>query len=138
MSGLPISSIGGISNWRDAAEFIFLGSNNVQDTTMHYGFRIVEDMIDGLSNWMDEKVFETLDDFRGLMSPNMSLENLNLNYHTLAKIDYDKCIDCHLCYAPCEDGAHQSIKLAHHDVNGSQKLRAEIIEDSCVGCNHVH
>ena len=136
--GLPISGIGGISNWRDAAEFILLGSNNVQVCTaaMHYGFRIVEDMIEGLSNWMDEKGFETLDDFRGLMSPNISRwENLNLNYHTMAKIDYDKCIDCHLCYAACEDGAHQSIRLAHHDVNGSQKLRAEIIEDSCVGCN---
>ena len=45
---VPISGIGGISNWRDAAEFIALGSTSVQVCTavMHYGFRIVEDMID--------------------------------------------------------------------------------------------
>src|SRR6266704_4991220 len=42
---LPISGIGGISNWRDAAEFIVLGCTTVQVCTavMHYGFRIVED-----------------------------------------------------------------------------------------------
>ncbi len=57
MRGLPISGIGGISTWRDAAEFIALGAGTVQVCTaaMHYGFRIVEDLIDGLSNWMDEK-----------------------------------------------------------------------------------
>ena len=33
---------------------------------MHYGYRIVEDMIDGLQNWMDEKGFASIDDFRGL------------------------------------------------------------------------
>ena len=70
--GLPISGIGGISGWRDAAEFILLGCGTVQVCTaaMHYGFRIVEDMIDGLSNWMDEKGFRTIEDFRGLsLSP---------------------------------------------------------------------
>ena len=47
---VPISGIGGISTWRDAAEFIALGATSVQVCTavMHYGFRIVEDMIDGL------------------------------------------------------------------------------------------
>ena len=67
-SRLPVSGIGGISGWRDAAEFILLGAGTVQVCTaaMHYGFRIVEDMIDGLSNWMDAKGFRTLDDFRGV------------------------------------------------------------------------
>ena len=46
---LPISGIGGIATWRDAAEFIALGSTSIQVCTaiMHYGFRIVEDMVDG-------------------------------------------------------------------------------------------
>src|SRR5271168_3222185 len=58
--GLPISGIGGVSGWRDAAEFILLGAQSVQACTapMHWGFRIVEDMIDGLKNWMDEKGFK--------------------------------------------------------------------------------
>ncbi len=68
---MPISGIGGIASWREAAEFILLGCGTVQVCTaaMHYGYRIVEDMIDGLSNWMDEKGFRTLDDFRGLCRP---------------------------------------------------------------------
>src|SRR6202042_3774053 len=61
---LPVSGIGGISNWRDAAEFILLGCTTVQVCTavMHYGFRIVEDMQDGLLAWMAEKGYATIDD----------------------------------------------------------------------------
>src|SRR5437762_4679425 len=65
--GMPISAIGGIATWRDAAEFMALGAGTVQVCTaaMHYGFKIVDDMIDGLSNWMDEKGYGRLDDFPG-------------------------------------------------------------------------
>ena len=64
---LPLSGIGGIATWRDAAEFFLLGCGNVQVCTaaMHYGYRIVEDMADGLLGWMRDKGFATLDDFRG-------------------------------------------------------------------------
>jgi len=112
--GLPISGIGGIATWRDAAEFILLGCSTVQVCTaaMHYGFRIVEDMIDGLSNWMDEKGFRTIDDFRGFSVPRVvDWKNLDLNYKIVARIDTDKCIGCDLCYIACWDGAHQCIHV---------------------------
>src|SRR5271170_1960974 len=72
--GLPISGIGGVSGWREAAEFMLLGCGTVQVCTaaMHYGYRIVEDMADGLSNWMDEKGFRTIEDFRGLSLPKVT------------------------------------------------------------------
>ena len=56
-AGLPISGIGGIGNWKDAAEFIALGAGSVQVCTaaMIYGFNIVQEMKEGLSNWMDSK-----------------------------------------------------------------------------------
>ena len=85
--GIPISGIGGISGWRDAAEFILLGCGTVQVCTaaMHYGFRIVEDMIDGLSNWMDEKGFRTIEDFRGRSVPKVTeWKHLDLNYKIVA------------------------------------------------------
>ncbi|HTS48793.1 MAG TPA: NAD-dependent dihydropyrimidine dehydrogenase subunit PreA [Bryobacteraceae bacterium] len=113
-SRLPISGIGGISGWQDAAEFILLGAGTVQVCTaaMHYGFRIVEDMIDGLSNWMDTKGFRTLDDFRGLSLPRVvEWKHLDLNYKIVARIHPEKCIGCELCYAACWDGAHQCIHL---------------------------
>ena len=72
--GMAISGIGGISNWRDAAEFISLGASTVQVCTaaMHHGFRIVEEMADGLSNWMDGKGFGDVKTFTGMAIPNTS------------------------------------------------------------------
>jgi len=110
--GLPISGIGGISGWREAAEFMLLGCGTVQVCTavMHYGYRIVEDMIDGLKNWMAEKGFATLDDFRGLSIPKVTeWKHLDLNYRIVARIKRDLCIGCDLCYIACWDGAHQCI-----------------------------
>ena len=112
--GLPISGIGGISGWREAAEFILLGCGTVQVCTaaMHYGYRIVEDMIDGLSNWMDEKGFRTIEDFRGLSVPKITeWKHLDLNYRIVARINRDTCIGCDLCYIACWDGAHQCIHI---------------------------
>jgi dihydropyrimidine dehydrogenase (NAD+) subunit PreA len=111
---LPVSGIGGISGWREAAEFLLLGCQTVQICTavMHYGYRIVEDMIEGLSNWMDEKGFATLDDFRGLsLGRVVEWKHLNLNYKIVAVIDPEKCIGCELCYIACWDGAHQCIHM---------------------------
>src|SRR3954447_3869012 len=104
-SGLAISGIGGISNWRDAAEFMALGAGNVQVCTaaMVYGFKIVEEMISGLSNWMDEKGYRTLEDFSGRATRNVTdWQYLNLNYITKARIDQEKCISCGRCHIACE------------------------------------
>ncbi|MDD5542707.1 MAG: NAD-dependent dihydropyrimidine dehydrogenase subunit PreA [Acidobacteriia bacterium] len=111
---IPVSGIGGISTWQDAAEFMLLGCTSIQVCTavMHYGFRLVEDMIDGLSNWMDEKGFKTIEDFRGLSLARMTdWGNLDMNYKIVASIDPDKCIGCDLCHIACWDTAHQCIHI---------------------------
>ena len=137
---IPVSGIGGISDWRDAAEFIALGSTSVQVCTavMHYGFRIVEDMIDGLSNYLDEKGFATVNELRGQALANVvDWGELDLNYKIVAEIDAEACIGCQLCYVACEDGAHQCIAQAvggDADGNGQGRVPA-ILEDHCVGCN---
>jgi dihydropyrimidine dehydrogenase (NAD+) subunit PreA len=131
--GKPISAIGGIGTWRDAAEFMALGAGSVQVCTaaMHYGFRIVDDMIAGLSNWMDGKGYRTLDDFVGRAVPNVTdWQFLNMNYSIKAHIDQDKCIQCGLCHIACEDTAHQAITKVKDG-----RRHFEVIEDECVGCN---
>ena len=142
--GLPISGIGGISNWKDAAEFIALGSTSVQVCTaiMHYGFRIVEDMIDGLNDFLDKKGFTSVNELRGRAVKSVNKwETLNLNYKRIADINYDKCIGCNLCYIACEDGAHQAIDLIDEGGRGlgpgrlPGKKIPQINVEHCVGCN---
>ncbi|MGE0495706.1 MAG: NAD-dependent dihydropyrimidine dehydrogenase subunit PreA [Vulcanimicrobiota bacterium] len=130
---LPISGIGGIETWRDAAEFILMGASSVQVCTavMKHGFRIVSDMVTGLSRWMDEKGFKTINDFAGLSSGRLSdWGDLDLNYRIIANINPDKCIGCQVCYIACEDGAHQAILLS-----GNGTRVPKINEEACVGCN---
>lgn len=131
---VPISGIGGITTWRDAAEFILLGSTSVQVCTaaMKYGFRIIDDLNEGLSNWMDEKGYKTLDDFKGKSIEKITKwEALDLNYHIVANINQDTCIGCGLCFIACEDTSHQAINIAQ----GAKKNKYEINEPECVGCN---
>ncbi len=130
-AGLPISGIGGVTTWRDAAEFIALGCGSVQVCTaaMTYGFRIVEEMVSGLSHYMDTKGFRTIEDFRGRAVPNVTdWQYLNLNYVTKARIDQDLCIKCGRCYAACEDTSHQAIAMGPGRV-------FEVIDEECVACN---
>ncbi len=130
--GLPISGIGGVSNWRDAVEFILLGSSTVQVCTevMLRGYGVVEDMIDGLEEYMRTHGFRTIPEMVGkAVPPFQEWGDLDLNYETVARIDTDKCIGCQLCVAACHDGAHQCIHPQEH-------TRVPRIDESeCVGCN---
>ncbi len=132
-ANLPISGIGGITTWRDAAEFMALGAGNVQVCTaaMTYGFKVVEEMIDGLKDWMEQSGYNTLDDFIGRAVPNVSdWQHLNLNYIAKAKINQDLCIKCGRCHIVCEDTSHQAISA---DKNGERYF--EVMDDECVGCS---
>ena len=132
--GLPISGIGGVSSWRDAVEFILLGCSSVQVCTevMLRGYRVVEDMIEGLTEYMRERGMTRLDDLRGKAVPNFSeWGELDLNYETVAKIDAAKCIGCHACVVACHDGAHQCI---HPRTDGASRVPV-VDESECVGCN---
>ncbi len=131
--GLPISAIGGITTWRDAAEFLAMGAGTVQVCTaaMTYGFKIIDEMVSGLKNWMLAKGYERIDEFRGRAVGNVvDWQYLNLNYVAKAKIDQDLCIKCGRCHIVCEDTSHQAIARV---VNGERKFVVK--DEECVGCN---
>jgi len=158
----PISGIGGISNWRDAAEFMALGSTSVQVCTavMHYGYRIVEDMIEGLDDFLDEKGMASAMDLVGKAVPQYKeWGDLDMNYHVVAGIDPASCIGCQLCVVACLDGSHQCIHVPGMD-DAEKKKRGYVAfptevpdivamaagaragarvpwvhEEECVGCN---
>ncbi|MBL9213924.1 MAG: NAD-dependent dihydropyrimidine dehydrogenase subunit PreA [Opitutaceae bacterium] len=143
---LPISGIGGVATWRDAAEFIALGATNVQVCTaiMHYGFRLAADLTEGLSDYLDAKGLPSLAALRGRAVPSLQKwEHLDLHFRRVAQIDYDRCIGCNLCYIACEDGAHQCIDLRTPEELGvglgpgriPHKPLPQVRAADCVGCN---
>jgi dihydropyrimidine dehydrogenase (NAD+) subunit PreA len=153
-SAMPISAMGGITTWKDAAEFLLLGAASLQVCTavMHYGYRIVEDLCDGLSNWMDAKGFGSIDEVRGKSLGHISdFKDFDLSFRAVARIDEGKCIQCNLCYVACNDTAHQCIDLIDaagkvvppYSYAASSNGKAEAIatrprprvrEEDCVGC----
>ena len=131
--GLPISGIGGITDWRDAVDFLALGASNVQVCTaaMVYGFKIIDDLVDGLANYLDKKGFASVSELVGKAVPSVTdWQYLNLNHVDKAWIDQDLCIQCGRCHIVCEDTSHQAITAS---VNG--KRHFEVIDAECVGCN---
>ena len=151
---VPISGIGGIETWRDAAEFIALGSTSVQVCTaaMHHGFRIVEDMIDGLSSYLDSKGMKSVSELRGRALPAfVEWGDLDLNYKVVARVDAEKCIGCNLCYVACRDTAVHCIHGAATPLEGGHVATTRdaavaragatgvhtvwVDESECIGCN---
>ncbi len=131
--GLPVSGIGGIETWRDAVDFLLLGANTVQVGTsvMHYGFRLIDDLVDGLSTYLKAKGLQSPAELVGKALPTITdWGHLDQDFRLLARIDQSKCIHCNLCYAACNDGAHQAIRF--EDAGATRRLMVE--DDYCVGC----
>jgi dihydropyrimidine dehydrogenase (NAD+) subunit PreA len=128
---LPLSGIGGIETWIDALEYILLGASTVQVTTgiMHYGYRIVEDMMEGLSDFMAERRIKQVSDLVGIALPNLhETEAFDLERQGIAQYDMDLCIGCGQCYIVCMDAAGQAIEW------NAESRRPSLIEDKCLSC----
>lgn len=138
---VPISGIGGVSNWRDAAEFIALGASSVQVCTavMHHGFRIVGDMLDGLSHFLDSKGMRSVEELRGKALPAyVDWGDLDLNYKVVARIDPKTCIGCDLCYVACRD---TSVHCIHTAAEPLAKGHAAPLREAAIAAGrerHVH
>jgi len=150
----PLSGQGGISTWQDAAEFLLLGASSLQVCTaaMHYGYRIIDDLVEGLSGWMDDHGFATIPEVTGKSLAHFSdFKDLDLSFRAVARIDASKCIGCNLCYVACQDTAHQCIDLLRPSTgekvephtwsersNGksivADRPRPQVRESDCVGC----
>jgi dihydropyrimidine dehydrogenase (NAD+) subunit PreA len=128
---LPVSGIGGIETWRDAAMFLLLGATNLQVTTavMHYGYRIVESMQEGLEDYLETLGYESVTQLVG-----KSLKSIvdpaehHQTAHVVAKVDPEKCTGCALGHVVCHDGANQAMGF------NTFTRKAEVDEERCVGC----
>ncbi|MBF0104238.1 MAG: NAD-dependent dihydropyrimidine dehydrogenase subunit PreA [Deltaproteobacteria bacterium] len=128
---LPVSAIGGIEKWTDALHFILMGGRTVQVTTavMRYGYRIVEDLIEGLSDFMLDRDITSIESLIGRAAQKLTdPSEFNTRYQVVSVINQDKCIGCGQCYISCQDGANQAIKF------DSGLRKASVDEERCVGC----
>ncbi len=128
----PVSGIGGVSNWRDAAEFILLGATTVQVCTavMHWGYRIIEDLCDGLANYMETHPFKSIEAMVGQAAQKITMhEALSRDHRVVARINKDICIGCGLCHVACRDSAYQAISW------DGKKREPAVDEEKCTGCS---
>lgn len=125
-----VSGVGGIMNWRDAAEFLAVGARNLQLCTavMIYGYRIIDDLCNGLLHYLERKGMSSVQELIGKAIPNIvphpelpSQDNLK------AYIHQSRCIQCGRCYIACYDGGHMAIKR-------SKSGKVKVDEEKCVGC----
>lgn len=127
---VPISGMGGIETWRDAAEFLALGCSNLQVTTavMQYGYRIIEDLLYGLADHLEAKGYDHVAQLVGRGTDNIvPAEQLNRSTLVYPKFDRSRCIGCGRCCISCEDGGHQAISM--------QQGKPVLDASRCVGCH---
>lgn len=132
LKAIPISGMGGIETWKDAAEFMALGCENIQVTTsvMQYGYRIIEDMIEGMKIYLSSHGYKSIREIVGKALPKIvPAEELDRDSICLPKFDRNKCLGCGRCYLSCFDGGHQA--LIQHEKTGKPMM----IADKCVGCH---
>ena len=132
LPGMHISGMGGVETWQDALEFLLLGSRSIQVATavMQYGYRIIDDLKEGLNLYLAEKGFDSVGQVVGL-----GLDALHANTDTLERDTVlfprfirEKCIGCGRCEISCADGGHQAIRL-------NDQRRPVLNGKRCVGCH---
>lgn len=129
--GIPISGMGGIETWIDTVEYLLCGSGTVQITTgvIHYGYRIVEDILEGLSYFMEQHGFDSVDQFIGKALPNVRpTEDFDLSRQGISRYDLDRCVGCGQCYIVCQDAGGQCLTW------DSAERRPQMDESKCLAC----
>jgi dihydropyrimidine dehydrogenase (NAD+) subunit PreA len=132
LNDLHISGMGGIETWRDALEFILLGAGSVQVTTavMQYGYRIIDDLIDGLREYMKCKGISSLKDLIGAASSTVVAHtDIERDMVVFPVFRHERCYGCGRCYISCMDGGHQAISFDY------EKRKPHLDPGKCVGCH---
>jgi len=131
LSGIPLSGMGGIETWRDAAEFIALGCENIQVTTavMQYGYRIIDDMLEGMRQYLGAMGLDSVRQIVGKALPHIvSAEELDRDTLCYPRFNREKCVGCGRCRISCDDAGHQAI----HAGDGNRPV---LNPGQCVGCH---
>jgi len=123
---IPLSAIGGVTSWRDVVEYMMLGATTVQmaTTIMWNGYKKVQEILQGLEKWMEEKGYQSLDEIIGCALPYITTtEALAQEPALQAHIDGDKCTNCGICHPKC-----------FYDALKWDENRTWTVPENCDGC----
>ncbi|MCX7641991.1 MAG: FAD-dependent oxidoreductase [Elusimicrobiales bacterium] len=126
-SGIIISANGGAMDWLSAAHFLAMGAKNVQFCTlpMKEGFGIIKDLRSGLSYFLKENNYSSIDDIIGIALPEIitPFENLD-NIKKIPTVIEKLCISC----GNCTRCGYLAVKL-------NDKGKPEFDPLRCIGCS---
>jgi dihydropyrimidine dehydrogenase (NAD+) subunit PreA len=108
-----------------------VGATTIQVTTgiIKYGYRIVQDMIEGLSDYMTARGISRAEDLVGKALPNLkSTDHFDLKRQGIAVYDTERCVGCGQCYTVCRDAGGQALEW------DADTRRPKLVEDKCLSC----
>jgi dihydroorotate dehydrogenase (fumarate) len=122
---IPICATGGVADGGDVAKYLLAGATVVQICTAVYvrGYRAISEIVSGLKQFMAEKGYRTLAEFRGAIAERIKSPQMVDRRHLLrAVVDPDRCVECGRCDDICIYGAIESAA-------GPRTITAQ-----CAGC----
>lgn len=127
---IPIAGVGGISGYKDAVEFMMLGCGIVEMCTavLRYGYKLIDRLCEGLSQYMDRHQIKDLSSIRGTSLKYIVTQmELSRDWHAVNVTDLSSCRKCRSCIVTCQDGGFGALTLGE---DGYPKIDIH----TCVGC----
>jgi len=102
----------------------------VTTAVMQYGYRIIDDLKEGLNLYLAEKGFSSVKEVVGLGLDALDTTTDALERDTIVfpAFKRGRCVGCGRCAISCADGGHQAIRL-------DEDRRPRLNGQRCVGCH---
>ncbi len=122
---LPLIGSGGLETWQDAINMIMWGAKLVSacSVIMWKGFETIEGVNKGIQKFMEEKGYNSYDDFRGQSLKYLTSPDKVRVIEGAAVVDPVICTGCGICLKP---GHCIAIRI--------NKGKAIVNENDCIGC----
>ena len=102
---IPVFGVGGVTDGKDAIEFLMAGASTVQVCTAAIlgGQTVYGKIADEMSEWLDKHGYDSLEDIRGIALKHLPKEKQKWTGNPV--VDMERCTLCQLCEQSCVYGA---------------------------------